>query len=536
MIRRIGVVWLTRDLEELARRLSECGDFKFEIVESVEDYLEINTTFHFEECDNGDNIPSYLHFNGDDSFIPDVPILVLDDDLEGQCLAVDSLEPFTKETSQLIALYAYELNNYHYYYKRANPRMFGLRFGDLPQDKTYLELTRLDCTTNETLEEASDMAKAAGMHATVVEYPIEGGFYERIRIPLELESLRLVRHLNNPPVLVDHLTKTALNLPNGVLSVVRDIQPRFRGDTHDSMDQLAEQDSRFRSAAGYFPYEDSSPFWKSLDSDGPSPVDPMDVDIPVEGNVLIVGAPQLVEGWKKTLFEQSGGKVNAVTWPLWDLGEVSEESVAPILKQGPYRLIIECLVSAVEDRQSLLDALLPSLMPRGMIWAHTLNAAATVTVQVVPEDTCAIGFGGLPPTDNSGSVELMCPASSKRHDLQRAAAMALHLGLTPYEVPDEPGGIGARTLAVLVNSTLFTVREGIVATPTEADAAAKALFNMQESPLQIADQVGLDVIEAVLLGLKALLGEERYRVCPLITMRIESGATGHASGKGFYAK
>jgi 3-hydroxybutyryl-CoA dehydrogenase len=89
-------------------------------------------------------------------------------------------------------------------------------------------------------------------------------------------------------------------------------------------------------------------------------------------------------------------------------------------------------------------------------------------------------------------------------------------------------------LATAVNSAGWLLREGLVLAEGEADQLVKRVLEMEIGPFALADEVGLDALEAVLVGLQATLGEERYRVCPTLTMRLEAGMSGRAAGRGFF--
>jgi 3-hydroxyacyl-CoA dehydrogenase len=354
---------------------------------------------------------------------------------------------------------------------------------------------------------------------------------ERVRVPLETEAWRMVREGIVEPNVLDYLSVLHLGLDRGILSRIRDDGIEKRAQTCLEMSEQAFGDSRFRPVPDVFSPERSS-IWDSLNDEVQALSD--ESETPAPGKVLIAGTPHLVTAWRDRIYEASQGKIAADTWQLWDLTTVREEDLKKLLKNGPWDLLVEVLVGPVEDRRQLLEVLAGNIQRGGQVWVHTLNLPATVAVQVVPEELVAIGFGGLPNRYGEPVLELSLPRNSDASDLVRAADTAVALGFSPFEVADEPGGVGARLMATLINSSSYLVREGYVESEGAADREVKKGLNLEESPFMLADEINLDTVEGVILGLRAHLGEDRYRLCPLLTMRIEAGALGRATDAGFY--
>jgi 3-hydroxybutyryl-CoA dehydrogenase len=95
------------------------------------------------------------------------------------------------------------------------------------------------------------------------------------------------------------------------------------------------------------------------------------------------------------------------------------------------------------------------------------------------------------------------------------------------------GQIVARILAMIINEAVYAVGEG-VASVRDIDIAMKLGTNYPKGPLKWGDEIGLDVVFSVLKGLLASLGDDRYRVAPLLWQMVRSGATGDAVGEGFH--
>jgi hypothetical protein len=364
------------------------------------------------------------------------------------------------------------------------------------------------------------------------EYDVPGGPIERVRVPMEIEAWRMVREGVAEPGVVDLISRLSLGINDGLLRRVLSAGPLKRGDVASELSIATHGDSRFRPLEDLFPPDGKESIWQTLD-DIPDPFgEGASGELPAR--ILVVGTPHLTHLWRDRLYASSEGRSQVDIWPLWDLSSIEEADLKRLMKNAPWDLIVEVLVGPTEDRRQLIDLLVPSIAKQGQVWAHMINLPSTVTVQVVPEEIVAIGVGGVPNRYGDPILEIARPRNSDVSDLVRAAGTATALGLKPYEVADEPGGVGVRLLATLINSTSFLVREGIIASEGVADKEVKRALEMPDSPFVIADEIGLDTVEGAILGLRAHLGEERYRVCPLLTMRIESGVVGRGTERGFY--
>ncbi len=93
--------------------------------------------------------------------------------------------------------------------------------------------------------------------------------------------------------------------------------------------------------------------------------------------------------------------------------------------------------------------------------------------------------------------------------------------------------ITARILAMIINEAASAVGES-VASVRDIDTAMKLGTNYPKGPLRWGDEIGLDLVFAVLSSLRESLGEERYRPAPLLWQMVMSGTTGDAVGSGFH--
>ena len=100
------------------------------------------------------------------------------------------------------------------------------------------------------------------------------------------------------------------------------------------------------------------------------------------------------------------------------------------------------------------------------------------------------------------------------------------------EVPDVIGGIYYRLLPLLPNIAAKLVSEGV--SPRDVDYSMRYGANMKKPPLQLADEIGIDVLLHVLERLYQETGDAMYRPCPLLRKMVAAGRLGKKSGQGFF--
>jgi len=121
-----------------------------------------------------------------------------------------------------------------------------------------------------------------------------------------------------------------------------------------------------------------------------------------------------------------------------------------------------------------------------------------------------------------GVIELAPALQTAPETLDRADSFLRALSLDPVRVADGPGLVRLRVLCCLANEAASAVAEG-VASPADIDTAMKLGVNYPRGPLEWADALGPDVVLAVMRGLQAEYGEDRYRPAPLLIRKVQAG-------------
>jgi 3-hydroxyacyl-CoA dehydrogenase/enoyl-CoA hydratase/3-hydroxybutyryl-CoA epimerase len=104
------------------------------------------------------------------------------------------------------------------------------------------------------------------------------------------------------------------------------------------------------------------------------------------------------------------------------------------------------------------------------------------------------------------------------------------LGKTPVVVKDSPGFVVNRVLMPYLNEAVLLVAEGVAAERIDREMRR---FGMPMGPLELLDQVGLDVAAHVARSVRPALGD-RFAPNPAFEQMCQKGWLGVKSGTGFY--
>jgi 3-hydroxyacyl-CoA dehydrogenase/enoyl-CoA hydratase/3-hydroxybutyryl-CoA epimerase len=194
-------------------------------------------------------------------------------------------------------------------------------------------------------------------------------------------------------------------------------------------------------------------------------------------------------------------------------------------------LIIEAVPENLDLKRKIYASVEPRMKPGAWL--------ATNTSSIPLEDLCAtlarperfVGLHFFNPVSRMMLVEVVSHDRVGADTLVTARAFAGAIDRLPVPVKSAPGFLVNRALTPYMLEAMMMVDEKIdMAT---IDAAAER-FGMPMGPIELADQVGLDICVAVADSLRAKLGDVLPPAPDWLRAKISAGDLGKKTGKGFY--
>ncbi|PSL08353.1 3-hydroxyacyl-CoA dehydrogenase [Haloactinopolyspora alba] len=173
---------------------------------------------------------------------------------------------------------------------------------------------------------------------------------------------------------------------------------------------------------------------------------------------------------------------------------------------------------------------------------HWVLSAGDVVLRLTDGRTAAQHTGGGPATvvlvdlalqlDYAGAtrVGVAAPEHAPAEHVDAAVGFLQHLGYTVTVLPDIPGLVVARTVAMLAAFAADAVDTG-VASADDVDTAMRLGVNYPRGPYAWGEALGWSWVVGVLDALAAADDARRYRVSPQLRARAEP-ARSHASERG----
>ncbi len=202
---------------------------------------------------------------------------------------------------------------------------------------------------------------------------------------------------------------------------------------------------------------------------------------------------------------------------------------------GPTVNIVIDTESGAEDRKRALLQKLDAALPNpSLLVSSCLRFGTTRMASWLKHPERLVGFATFFPLKDRKLIELAGGLRTGEMALQQSEELVQSLGKTSVRVKDSAGLTFPRILSLIINEATRSLEEG-VASAEEIDVAMRLGVNYPQGPLRWADHIGLDQVLAVLEGLEAETGDDRYRPAPLLKKLVIAGFLGQASGRGFYA-
>jgi 3-hydroxybutyryl-CoA dehydrogenase len=195
--------------------------------------------------------------------------------------------------------------------------------------------------------------------------------------------------------------------------------------------------------------------------------------------------------------------------------------------------VIEAVIENEEAKIALLQKLDKICPPETILASNTSSISITRMGARTSRADRVIGMHFMNPVPAMKLVEIIRGLATSEATFQQTRKLAEQLGKTTMTAQDFPGFIVNRVLLPMINEAIYTMYEGVGGV-TDIDTAMKLGTNQPMGPLELADLIGLDTCLAIMEVMHRVLGDDKYRPCPLLKKYVDAGYLGRKSGRGFY--
>ncbi len=198
-------------------------------------------------------------------------------------------------------------------------------------------------------------------------------------------------------------------------------------------------------------------------------------------------------------------------------------------------IVIEAVPETLELKQTVFRELSDRCPAESILASNTSALSISQIAEVVQQPARVAGLHFFNPVHRMDLVEVVRAKESSPETLGKLLMLCRHVGKTPILVNDSPGFV--------VNRVLMPYLDEAVRLAVERTARGQDLtvidremrsFGMPMGPLELLDQVGLDVAAHVAGSMTIVFGENSFTATVLQRM-LDEGRLGRKTSNGFYS-
>ena len=194
-------------------------------------------------------------------------------------------------------------------------------------------------------------------------------------------------------------------------------------------------------------------------------------------------------------------------------------------------LIIEAVPEHLELKQKVYAGLEPRMKPGAILATNTSSIPLQDLRSTLQRPERLVGLHFFNPVSRLQLVEVVSHDGTDPQLLKEAMAFVGAIDRLPLPVKSSPGFLVNRALTPYMLEAMLMLDEKI--DKVTIDAAAEK-FGMPMGPIELADQVGLDICLAVGDMLRSKFGDSLPPTPAWLRDKVAGGDLGRKSGKGFY--
>ncbi|HXO68722.1 MAG TPA: 3-hydroxyacyl-CoA dehydrogenase NAD-binding domain-containing protein [Bradyrhizobium sp.] len=194
-------------------------------------------------------------------------------------------------------------------------------------------------------------------------------------------------------------------------------------------------------------------------------------------------------------------------------------------------LIIEAVPEKLELKQKVYASLEPKMKPGAILATNTSSIPLQDLRSMLQKPERLLGLHFFNPVSRLQLVEVVSHDGTDPQLLKQALAFVGAIDRLPLPVKSSPGFLVNRALTPYMLEAMVMLDEKI--DKTAIDAAAER-FGMPMGPIELADQVGLDICLAVGDMLRSKFGDLLPPTPAWLREKVAKGELGRKTGRGFY--
>jgi len=196
-------------------------------------------------------------------------------------------------------------------------------------------------------------------------------------------------------------------------------------------------------------------------------------------------------------------------------------------------LIIEAIVEKPDVKLDLFLRLASVNDPKTILASNTSSLSLDALAGQVPGPERFAGMHFFNPAPLMKLVEVVHTQHTAEETTQTIMQVARQMGKTPVRCKDAPGFIVNHVARPYYLEALRLLEEGL-SDPETIDALMVA-SGFRMGPFQLMDLIGNDINYAVSISVYSAMGQpERLKPSPIQQQKVQEGALGRKTGKGYY--
>lgn len=196
-------------------------------------------------------------------------------------------------------------------------------------------------------------------------------------------------------------------------------------------------------------------------------------------------------------------------------------------------LVIESIIEDLETKKALFRRLDQACRPDTLLTTNTSTLSVTAMMAVCQKRDRVAGLHFFNPAPVMKLVEIIHGFETSDETLEKLDVFCNGINKDPVIVQDTTGFIVNRLLVPYMLNAIRMLERG-TGSIENIDHAMKAGAAHPMGPFELADYIGLDVVEAMSMNIYMDVRHEHHAPPHTLTRLVQLGYLGRKTGKGFY--